>query len=113
MNRFELFTVIYFWLDNFYKDTTDESIINQLSEMNPFLWKDICSADPAVYDEFCTFIGKRNITIDNSLELAVEYVKTIDYADMAEAFRDIDEEEWKDGCRKYLAMEHKGADIRE
>ena len=113
MNKFELFTMIYFWLDSFYEDTTDENIINQLSEMNPFLWKDISSADPAVYDEFCSFLRGRSITVDNSLKLAREYVKTIDYADMTEAFMDMDEEKWKDGCRKYLTMEHKGAGNRE
>ena len=58
MNKFELFTMIYFWLDNYYKGTTDDRILNQLSEMNPFLWKDIGSADPAVYIEFCMFLGK-------------------------------------------------------
>ena len=52
MNKFELFTMIYFWLDKYYENTTDDRILNQLSEMNPFLWKDIGSADPAVYSEF-------------------------------------------------------------
>lgn len=110
MNRFELFTIIYFWLDNYYKDEKDDKIINQLSEMNPFLWKDIGSADPAVYEEFCTFIGSREITIANSLEIAKAYVQTVDYADITEAFRNVDSERWKNGCKEYLSSDHKGAD---
>lgn len=110
MNRFELFTMIYFWLDVYYENETDDRIINQLSEMNPFLWKDLSSADPAVYDEYCSFIGEREITLKNSLEIAKEYVKTIDYVDMTEAFAHVDQQEWISGCEKYLASDHKGAE---
>ena len=108
MNRFELFTMIYFWLDVYYEDSTDDRIINQLSEMNPFMWKDPTSADPAVYDEYCSFIGERNITLENSLSIAREYVKMIDYVDVTEAFKNVDQKEWIIGCEKYLASEHKG-----
>ena len=111
MNKFELFTMIYFWLDNYYENTTDDMILNQLSEMNPFLWKDIGSADPAVYNEFCTFLGEREISVENSLSIAKDYVKTIDYVDVTAAFENIDPEEWIHGCKDYLSTEHKGADI--
>ena len=82
MNRFELFTLIYFWLDSYYKDATDDRLITQISDMNPFIWEDIGSADPVAYIDFCEFIGDKEITVDNSLEIAKEYVKTIDYADV-------------------------------
>ena len=111
MNKFELFTMIYFWLDKYYENETDDRITNQLSEMNPFLWTDIGSADPAVYDEYSTFLGERDISLENSLSIAKEYVKTIDYVDVTEAFENIDPGEWIRGCEKYLATEHKGADI--
>ena len=111
MNKFELFTMIYFWLDNYYESTTDDRILNQLSEMNPFIWADIGSADPAVYIEYCAFLGEREISVDNSLSIAKEYVATIDYVDVTAAFEDIDPEEWIRGCEKYLATEHKGSDI--
>lgn len=109
MNNFELFTMIYFWLDNYYYDETNSSISNQISEMNPFLWDDIGSADPAVYHDFCTFIAGREITIGNSLDIAREYIKTIDHVDMSEAFDIIDNEKWMNACEEYLAEEHKGA----
>ena len=111
MNKFELFTLIYFWLSRYYKDATDDRIINQLSEMNPFIWADIGSADPAVYIEYCAFLGARKISLENSLSIAKDYVKTIDYVDVTAAFENIDPEDWTHGCEKYLATEHKGADI--
>ena len=113
MNKFELFTLIYFWLNRYYKDETDDRIINQLSEMNPFIWADIGSADPAVYIEYCAFLGERKISLEDSLSIAKDYVKTIDYVDVTAAFENMDPEEWTHGCEKYLATEHKGSDIND
>ena len=113
MNKFELFTIVFYWLDAYYDDSTDDRLINQLSDMNPFIWKDIGSADPAVYIEFCEFVGDREITIENSLDIAKEYVESIDYADMTAAFDDLSDEDikrWMAGCEEYLSSDHKGAD---
>ena len=112
MNEFELFTIMYFWIDCYYKNTTDDRINNVISEMNPFLWKDIGSADPAYYDDFCRYIKGETITLDNSFELAKNYIKTIDYVDITEAFEEPDYDKWKDGCKKYIAEEHKGGEAR-
>ena len=61
MNKFELFTLIYFWLDHYYIESSDDKILNFLSEMNPFLWEEAGSADPALYEEFSVFINGKNI----------------------------------------------------
>lgn len=97
MDKYELFIFIYYWLDNYYKNTTDELIINLLSDMNPFVWKEECSADPAYYDEYCLFIKDRIITIENSFAIAAEYVSLIDYVDVTEAFDNKYSDEWKEG----------------
>ena len=47
-------------------------------------------------------------TIDNSLDIAKEYLKTIDYADVTAALKDMTTEEWSSYRRKYLAEPHKG-----
>ena len=70
MNEFELFTKMYFWIDCYYADTFDDRINNLIGEMNPFLWQDISSADPAYYDVFCRFVKGKNIALDNSIDLA-------------------------------------------
>lgn len=111
MNKFELFTIIYYWLDNFYKDSADEMVINQISDMNPFVWEELTSADPAVYEEYNSFIKDKNITIENSLLIASEYAATIEYADVTEAFRNADNSKWEKGVRNYLSSKHKGEDL--
>ena len=110
MNRFELFTLIYFVLDAYYEDEvkTNEKLQILLSDMNPFVWKDLGSADPAVYADYCRFLGDKIITLENSLEIAKEYVKTIEFADVIDAFQDMTDEEWLPVCQEYLSSEHKG-----
>lgn len=110
MNKFELFTLIYYVLDAYYEDAsnTDDKINTVISDMNPFMWQDCISADPAVYDTFCKFVGDRKILLENSLQIAREYIDTIDYADVSEAFQDMTDEEWIEACKEFLANEHKG-----
>lgn len=109
MNEFELFTLIYFALDAFYGTEIDDIFIHTvLSDMNPFVWTDEGSADPAMYSEYKEFLNGREISIDNSFEIAREYLKTIDYADVTPALKDVTEEKWLAVCKKYLEEPHKG-----
>ena len=115
MNKFELFTLIYFVLDAYYEDEvkTNENLGIILSDMNPLVWKDCGSADPEMYSEFCRLVGEQKITLENSLKLAKEYVKTIDFADVTEALKDMTNDEWIPVCKEYLESEHKGSDLDE
>lgn len=114
MNEFELFTMIYFALDAFYGTKIEDVFIcTVISDMNPFIRSDIGSADPAMYSEYIDFLNGRTITIDNSLDIAKEYLETIDYADVTDALKDMTTEEWSSYCRKYLAEPHKGGEARE
>jgi hypothetical protein len=54
------------------------------------LWQDISSADLAYYDDFCRFVKGKNITLDNSLDLAKNFIKTIEYVDITKAFEEPD-----------------------
>ncbi len=112
MNAFELFTMIYFVLDAYYENDIEDPFINTvLSDMNPFVWADIGSADPAMYSEYLDFLNGRAITLENSLDIAKDYVKTIDFADVTAAFDEMLENDWIDYCKKYLSEPHKGEDI--
>ena len=112
MNEFELYTMIYFTLDAYYEDDIEDTFINTvLSDMNPFVWADIGSADPAMYSEYLDFLGGRTITLDNSLSIAKAYVKTIEFADVTAAFDEMTEERWIDYCKKYMSEPHKGASM--
>lgn len=104
--------MIFYALDAYYHDVaaTYDFVNSVLADMCPFTFTDIGSADPAVYHKFCDYIGNEDITLDNSYKLANNYVKTIDYADVTDAFKMLSEEEWLVACKEYLASEHKGAD---
>ena len=110
MSEFELFTLIYFALEAYYGKGTKDSVINSfLSDMCPFTFEDIGSADPVVYEDYLEFIDGKEITMENSLDIAREYVRTIDLVDVAPALAEMTEEKWVKGCREFLSQPHKGA----
>ena len=112
MNEFELFTLIFFVLDAYYDPDTCDSMINTfVSGLCPFTFEDIGSADPAEYDDYREFLNGREISIDNSFEIAKEYINQIEFVDVREAFEAMTEDEWKKGAKKYLSEPHKGMDL--
>ncbi len=113
MNKFELFTLIYFVLEAYYEDEAEknEKLNVVLSDMNPFVWEDCISADPTMYAEYVDFIGDRQISIENSLAIAKDYVKTIEFYDVTEAFAEMTEDEWIPVCKEYLESAHKGMEV--
>ena len=75
MNAFELFTMIYFVLDAYYENDIEDPFINTvLSDMNPFVWADIGSADPAMYSEYLDFLNGRAITLENLTSYFFEWI---------------------------------------
>ena len=108
MNKFELFTMIFFVLDGYWDDHKSDDLGQFLSSMNPFLFKDIGSAVPDIYNDFCKMLGNRSITIDNSFAIAKEYISSFGADYISEAFGWMDEEKWKASCNEYLSEPHKG-----
>ena len=102
MNRFELFTMIFYVLDYYWDDNQGEELSIFLSDMSPFTFADESSADPAVYSEFCDFIMEDKIEIDNSFELACKYIEWIYQPYVTSAFEWITEEEWDENTKNYL-----------
>ena len=110
MNKFELFSMIYYTLNHYWKENKNEELTSFLSDMNPFLFDDIGSAVHSVYQEFCLSINEE-ITIDNSFNIACEYIKGIGLQAVTDAFSWVKEDDWKVKCKKYMSLEHKGHSI--
>ena len=108
MNKFELFTMIFFVLDGYWDDHKSDDLGQFLSSMNPFTFEDIGSAVPDIYHGFCKVLGDRSITIDNSFAIAKEYISSIDAGYISDAFEWMNEEKWKASCNEYLSEPHKG-----
>ena len=96
MTKFELFAMIFYALDAYYEEDVPEEINNFLSDMCPFTFADENSADPVIYEDYCEFVGNKEIRLDNSFSLAKEYV--------FQAFSDLTEEFWIQGCKDFLSM---------
>ena len=111
MNKYELFSMIFIALDADWDDTHNEELGQFLSSINPFLFKEITSAVPSYYAEFEQIIGNKEITIDNSFELAKKYINSINVPSVVESFNTLKEDQWADACKAYLSTPHKGQDI--
>ncbi|MCI5538938.1 MAG: hypothetical protein MR390_09530 [Oscillospiraceae bacterium] len=107
MNKFELFCMIYYVLDAEWDETKNKEIGNYLSGANPFLFSDIGSADPAVYDDFCKKISDP-LTIENSYEKALVYIKSLNNSTITSAFLSVNQSEWQKCLNEYLFQKHKG-----
>lgn len=107
MNKFELYCMIYYVLDAEWDENKNEELGKFLSSANPFQFKDIGSADPLIYKEFCKKIPD-TITPDSSYECAIKYVNSLESKDVKTAFLTVDREEWDECLKEYLSQEHKG-----
>lgn len=111
MTNFELFTLIYFVLDAEYDslEQKDEDLMHFISELNPFIWKEESSADPAYFEEFCQFMKDKKLGDDLGYSIAIGYLKTeYCYKKAIDYFLKTSLDEWKDAVKAYLAEPHKG-----
>ena len=110
MTKFELFCVIFFALDSEWEKSHDEDLGLFLSDVNPFWWADIASADPAMWSEFCRKIPSEEILVEESYSVASKYIEDLNYyyaEAVRKAFHVISKEQWLEGVNKYLSQPHK------
>ena len=103
MNKFDLYSMIFFALDADWDDTHDEELGRYLSDANPFLFAGKVSAVRSVYNDFSAFVGDRAIEKENSFEIAKEYVRHINIDAVTESFALLEEEQWNEALEEYLA----------
>ena len=108
MNKFELFTMIFYALDLCYEANPTDELGSFLGAMSPFTFKEVDSADSAIYSDFCKKIKKDSITVKESRDIAIKYLKSIDDIDLITPFTSVTEADWISGCNDYLAQPHKG-----
>lgn len=108
MNQFELFCMIFYVLDAEWDETHDPALADFLSGANPFLFSDMGSADPAVYQHFCEII-RGPVDMEESFQKAQEYISALHDPSVTDAFRRMDEKEWI-ACAKDYLQEKNGCD---
>lgn len=75
VTAYETFVMLFYSLDAIYDESPNESLGNYLSGLNPFLFENIGSADPAEYDEFESEFSKVFPTGSAKPERAYEFCK--------------------------------------
>ena len=111
MNRFELFCLIFFALDAQWDNTPNEALGDFLSSANPFLFAEIGSAIPEIYETFCSTVQNNSIELNASYGIAKFYIERLAVPAITEAFLKIDETQWLTAARKYLSTPHKGENL--
>ena len=111
MNRFELFCMIFYALDAIWDETQDEELGNYLSSANPFMFEDIGSAVPEVFDTFCSYVDS-DVKLEDSHSVAKNYVKSLNNESVSKAFDQIDKDAWDEGVAEYMASDHKGMEAK-
>ena len=101
MNRYEIFVMMYFCLEAYWDDNKIDSLGDLCSELNPFLFKGIGSADPAYWADFCDEYPDKQFTTSEGYSIAKEYVKTLENAEATKAFESYSLDQWEKAYSKY------------
>ena len=100
LNTYTSFKLLYYALDSIFDETKEEGLGAFCSNMNPFIFTDESSADPATYSNYKKQFEERfnkECSISEAYEFAKEYLnKEVDiYAKYAvDAFSRVSLEDW-------------------
>lgn len=79
LTKEQAFRVAFHYLDKIYDENSDEALGDVLSEMNPYLFSDSYSADPAVWSDWATCISQitKNILVspDEAYQAMILFVQ--------------------------------------
>ena len=111
MNKYELYCMVFYVLDAEWDENKNPQLGEFLSGANPFLFDDIGSADPTIYEKFCEIVNG-NITVENSYGIASKQISELGNEVVSSAFSTINENEWVECVKDFLSSEHKGSDAK-
>lgn len=100
--------MVFYVLDAEWDENKNTQLGEFLSGANPFLFDDIGSADPAIYEKFCEIVDD-SITVENSYNIASKYIAELGNDVVSSAFSTINENEWVECVRDFLSSERKGS----
>lgn len=105
---YDTFRLLYYSLDSIWEENKDENLGEFCSNMNPFLWKDEGSADPALYSHFKNLFEKKyknECSYEDAYNFSKDYLKNeVDiYAKYAlDAFNKISFEKWLETLKEKI-----------
>ncbi len=103
MTTYELFTFLFSELDVQWEKCRDSDLGHFLSEMNPYLYEEEGSADPAIYEDFKIFFQNKKIEFDYGFKSIQDYLDSITfYPNLKRFICKITREEWIKRAEKFL-----------
>lgn len=112
MNKKQTFYTIYFSFDLFFEETKDEDLDFFLSDMNPFVFSDGLSADPAIYSKFNSiwtqYTDKADLSLHDSYHVTVLFLNDcIDtyYPELKKYLSELTFDDWCNFSNQVLQMD--------
>ena len=98
MNIYKSFVYMFYALDAIYDENPNDELGNYLSGLNPFLFDDESSADPAEYEEFkeayAEQFGDKEPTTSEIYEFCRGYLSKNAPQKAIEAFDEFEKDDW-------------------
>lgn len=97
MNKYHILLCIYKYLDERFDKTRSEKYVFYLSNLNPYLWGDGSTADPAYFEDFMRivngFFEGNSCSVEDGFKYAKMYLAEYNKLEHSEFGSDIDEAE--------------------
>ena len=91
----DYYVLLNYVLDSICDENRGGDLSLFLSDANPFLFKGLDSADPAVYDDFEAICKEHKNDLGNGYKIAKDFVNKKCPQCVKDAFSDVTEEEWE------------------
>lgn len=79
MTQRQAYIAAYYFLESYWIETKSDDLVHLLSNMNPFLWTDGYSADPATYEEWLECAKKivdgESLDARQTFDVMLEFLK--------------------------------------
>ncbi len=96
----DLFIMLFYCFDSLSESHNDEELNEFLSDANPFVFTDRCSADPSIYEEF-----DKAITQLSFIDFGYSNVKSFlekHHPNLVKIFLETNEDNWQAAFKEYL-----------
>ena len=98
MNIYKVFVYMFYALDAEYDENPNEILGDYLSGLNPFLFKEECSADPAEFEEFkksyIKCFGNTEPDCEDVYDFCRDYLEKNAPKEIVQAFSQTKKEDW-------------------
>ncbi len=102
MSVYDFFVMMFYSLDHAFQKSPNEELRLYLSDLDPFIWADECSADPAEYEDLKSDFQKHGTTDAYGYVFVKDHIDRKCSGTIKAAFSTISKSAWKRAMKEYL-----------